>query len=74
MNSLSGLAPQLAMLAPSNVLLAVVADLCPPPHPPSLLFMRTGDEIPDCGHWLPLEQPALVTAKVVSFFQTIEGR
>jgi pimeloyl-ACP methyl ester carboxylesterase len=36
--------------------------------------MRTGDEIPDCGHWLPLEQPALVTAKVVSFFQTIEGR
>jgi pimeloyl-ACP methyl ester carboxylesterase len=34
--------------------------------------MQTGDEIADCGHWLPLEQPSVVNAKILSFFQAIE--
>ena len=30
--------------------------------------MRVFEAVPDCGHWLPLEQSELVTGKLLAFF------
>ena len=36
--------------------------------------MRVFEAIPACGHWLPLEQPEVVTAKILDFIHSTERR
>jgi pimeloyl-ACP methyl ester carboxylesterase len=31
-----------------------------------------GEEVEDCGHWLPLEQTELVNAKMIQFLRSVE--